>query len=111
MQSTADRKFLQLFKEDTKMPEYYYNVPSAGALTKEDALKEYRSRTQPHDRCEWIDDDGNHHVGIMWQGNFGSVETIRFADMTEKEKKRAGLKPSVWNGRRNRKARIPMEKI
>ena len=73
---------------------YYYNVPSPTALTKAAALKEYRRRTQPCDRGEWIDGDGNCHVGIMWQGKHGSLETIRFADMDERERRLAGLKPS-----------------
>lgn len=75
----------------TTFKEYYYNVPSPTALTKAAALKEYRRRTKPCDRGEWIDDDGNSHVGITWQGKFGSVETVRFADLTENERRLAGL--------------------
>lgn len=73
-------------KEDTKM--YYYNVPSPTALTKAAALKEYRRRTRPCDRGEC-----NHLVGIMWEGKHGSTLTIRFADMNERERRLAGLKP------------------
>jgi hypothetical protein len=55
----------------------YFNVPSAGAITRSQAIKAAKGRNI----------DPETQVGICWQGDHGQAQHLRWGEMTDKERK------------------------